>query len=72
MNPQPSQPLYVVGVRHILVYLREQSELEDLGLNRADGNGVITVLADSLNWRTPRPYAGRTMQEEEPFMDEQA
>ena len=49
MNPPPSEPLYVIGVRSILLYLREYNEIEDLGLNKQ--GGVVTILSDALNWR---------------------
>ena len=32
MNPPPTEPLYVVGLRQHLMYLLERQELEDHGL----------------------------------------
>ena len=66
MDPPPSEPLYVVGLRPHLMYLVERQELEDHGL--ADPNGVVMILSDALNWRFPRPY-GRNQTIDEPFMD---
>ena len=66
MNPPPTEPLYVVGLRQHLMYLLERQELEDQGL--ADPNGVIMVLSDALNWRFARPY-GKNQVEDEPFMN---
>ncbi|KAH9940691.1 hypothetical protein B0H21DRAFT_572283 [Amylocystis lapponica] len=72
LDPPPAQPLYVVGLRHLLVYLREQSELEDLGLGSAEQNGVVTILSDVLNWRNARPYPAQILPDAEPFMDAHA
>ncbi|KAI0635238.1 beta-lactamase-like protein [Trametes polyzona] len=66
MDPPPSQPLYVVGLRPHLMYLTERNELEDLGLGGP--NGVILVLSDALNWRPPQRYA-RIQPDDEPFMN---
>ncbi|KAI0341479.1 hypothetical protein BDW22DRAFT_1359055 [Trametopsis cervina] len=56
LNPPPTEPLYVVGVNAVLVYLREMSDIENLGLDQEDGAGVVLILADALNWRSPLPY----------------
>ncbi|KAH9941310.1 uncharacterized protein BXZ73DRAFT_42209 [Epithele typhae] len=53
MDPPPSGPLYVVGLRQHFLYLLEQAELEDLGLSGP--NGVVLVLADALTPATPTP-----------------
>ncbi|KAL7284142.1 hypothetical protein ACG7TL_001423 [Trametes sanguinea] len=67
MNPPPSEPLYVVGLRQHLLYLIERQELEDAGLG--DPNGVVLILSDALNWRKPpKPY-GRAALMDEPFMN---
>ncbi|KAM5533878.1 hypothetical protein V8D89_012418 [Ganoderma adspersum] len=66
MNPPPTEPLYVVGLRQHLVYLLERQELEDHGL--AGPNRIIMVLSDALNWRFARPY-GKNQAEDEPFMN---
>ncbi|KAI0710377.1 hypothetical protein C8T65DRAFT_648151 [Cerioporus squamosus] len=67
MDPPPSEPLYVVGLRSHLMYLLERQELEDYGL--ADPNGVVMILSDALNWRFARSY-GRNQTEDEPFMNQ--
>lgn len=51
------------------MYLRELSELEDLGLDNLDGNGVVPLLADALNWRSPLPYDTVIVPAEEPWMN---
>ena len=66
MNPPPTEPLYVVGLRQHLMYLLERQELEDQGL--ADLSGIVMVLSDALNWRFARPY-GRNQVEDEAFMN---
>ncbi|KAI0674372.1 hypothetical protein C8Q78DRAFT_967526 [Trametes maxima] len=65
MNPPPSEPLYVVGLRQHLMYLTERQEIEDYGLG--EPNGVVMILSDALNWRPPQPY-GRFQPQDEPFM----
>ncbi|KAI0694223.1 hypothetical protein BC835DRAFT_1415475 [Cytidiella melzeri] len=67
LNPPPTEPLYVVGVYAILLYLRELADVEDLDLDREDGRGIVTILSDALNWRNPRPYGSDKMSE--PWMD---
>lgn len=66
LNPPPTEPLYVVGVYGILLYLRELSDIEDLGLDHEDGTGVVTILSDALNWKEPFPYENVS---DEPWMD---
>lgn len=68
MKPPPPGPLYVIGVRNIILYLREYNEIEDLGLDRKDGRGVVMILADALNWRTPHGY-GQLNGSYEPWMN---
>ena len=68
MNPPPPGPLYVIGVRNIILYLREYNEIEDLGLDRKDGRGVVMILSDALNWRTAHGY-GQLNGNYEPWMN---
>ncbi|KAI0826548.1 hypothetical protein BC628DRAFT_239357 [Trametes gibbosa] len=68
MRPPPSEPLYVVGLRQHLIYLKERQELEDIGVDACAPNGVVLVLSDALNWRPPRLY-GPVQPQDEPFMD---
>lgn len=71
MSPPPAEQLYVVGIRPVLLYLMEQSQIEDLGLSDQDDPGrVVPILADTLNWRAPWPYAYGILPEVEPYMDE--
>ena len=67
LNPPPTEPLYVIGVHAILLYLRELNDLEDLGIDREDGTGVVTILSDALNWRDPHVYGSDVGNE--PWMD---
>ena len=70
MNPKPTEPLYVVGLRSHLMYLREHSEIEDLGLDKEDGTGVETILSDAIHWRgynAPYPHADVMPWEDEPL-----
>ncbi len=60
-------PLYVIGVREILRYLREMEDIEDLGLDEPGGMGVITILSDTLNWRRYTPYPDGAMMTLEPW-----
>ena len=36
----------MIGIRPVLLYLREMSDIEDLGFDALGGNGVISILAD--------------------------
>ncbi|KAL4253032.1 RNase Z family protein [Abortiporus biennis] len=71
LNPPPTEPLYLIALRGHHLYLREQADLEDLGFDRADGNGVIQILSDTLNWRNANPYGAHTGREPVDFMDVQ-
>ncbi|KAI0251929.1 hypothetical protein BJV78DRAFT_1207788 [Lactifluus subvellereus] len=53
LDPPPSEPLYLVSILPIHLYLREFSNLEDLGLSDSTdtSNGVIPILSDVLNPR---------------------
>lgn len=51
LDPSPTEPLYLVTHRPILLYLREYSDIEDLGMLDPSGNGVIPVLSDILHWK---------------------
>ncbi|CAL1709190.1 unnamed protein product [Somion occarium] len=66
----PTSPLWVVSLHPILLYLQEFSDLEDLGLNSPDGNGVIPVLSDALSWRPARKYLGGVASENQPWLDQ--
>jgi ribonuclease Z len=56
MDPPVPDPLYLVGSRNIHIYLRELSDLEDLGLNPLQSNGVVTVISDALHWKGRNAY----------------
>lgn len=56
LDPPPCHPLYVVSVRAVHLYLRELSDVQDLGLFDPSGNGVISVISDSLHDRASGSY----------------
>ncbi|THH32553.1 hypothetical protein EUX98_g1639 [Antrodiella citrinella] len=70
LNPPPKEPLYVVGIRSLHLYLHELSDLEDLGLNDPI-TGVVLLLSDSLNFRGPNiaRYGRWQLKDEEDWMD---
>lgn len=52
LTPPPEHPLYLVSIRGIHLYLRELSDVQDLGLNDPSGNGIIPVLSESMHYNT--------------------
>jgi ribonuclease Z len=50
LNPPPDDPLYIVSVRGLHMYIRELSDIQDLGLGNAV-NGVVSVMSESLHFR---------------------
>ncbi|KAK7031534.1 mitochondrial ribonuclease Z [Favolaschia claudopus] len=50
LNPRPKHPLYVVADYNVHLYLRELSDLENLGLvdDGRTQNGVISVMDDAI------------------------
>ena len=69
MKVPPTSPLWVVGLHHHLLYMRELHELENLGLDNSDGNGVIPVLSDALCATPPRPYYSGVLVEKLDWLD---
>ena len=71
LDPPAEEPLYVIGVRAVHLYLRELSEIEDLGLDEPSGNGIVSILSDALNCRGSQAvrYGKRAKQDAEPWMD---
>ncbi|KAK1230906.1 hypothetical protein PQX77_005984 [Marasmius sp. AFHP31] len=68
----PSEPLYLVGIRAAHLYLRELSDLQDLGIfDDPSKNGVVTILSPALHWRNmPYPKSGMwQIGGEEPWLD---
>lgn len=56
LNPPPVHPLYLVSIRGIHLYLRELSDVQNLGLNDPSGNGIIPVLSESMHYRKSGAY----------------
>ncbi|KAH8083328.1 hypothetical protein BXZ70DRAFT_1073609 [Cristinia sonorae] len=73
LDPPPSEPLYVVGIRSVHLYTSELNDLEDLGVDDPTGNGVIPILSDSLNFRGPyvAKYGKWQLKDGEKWMDHQ-
>ncbi|KAJ3810236.1 hypothetical protein F5876DRAFT_42180 [Lentinula aff. lateritia] len=66
LSPPPKDPVYLVGVRGVHLYLREVCDLERLGIegvdvDRGKGNGVITVLSPALHWNYSQSYTPQGM-----------
>ncbi|KAF9269308.1 hypothetical protein L218DRAFT_969838 [Marasmius fiardii PR-910] len=54
---EPSDPLYLVTIRPVHLYLRELSDLQDLGIfDDPSKNGVVTVVSPALHWRQIPSY----------------
>ncbi|KAG6818817.1 hypothetical protein H0H93_001378 [Arthromyces matolae] len=56
LNPPPSSPLYLVTIRPVHMYLRELSDIQDLGLDDPSGNGIVTVMSEALHWKSQGQY----------------
>ncbi|KAJ6474674.1 hypothetical protein C8R47DRAFT_986730 [Mycena vitilis] len=54
LNPPATEPLYLVSVHKLHLYLRELAEIEDLGLGAP--NGVVTVISDALHIKRSGEY----------------
>ncbi|RDB18569.1 Ribonuclease Z, mitochondrial [Hypsizygus marmoreus] len=72
VEPPPSQPLFLVSIRSVHLYIRELSDMQDLGLNDPSGNGVIPIMSESLHWRKTGAYQTGGMWQvggDEPWLD---
>ncbi|KAF8166655.1 hypothetical protein K438DRAFT_1857115 [Mycena galopus ATCC 62051] len=56
LNPPATQPLYLVSVHKLHLYLRELANIEDLGLDDPSGSGVVTVMSDALHFKKSGDY----------------
>lgn len=56
LDPPPTKPLYLVTLRAVHLYLRELSDLQDLGLDDPSGNGVIMIMSEALHWKQSGAY----------------
>lgn len=43
-------------IRSVHLYLRELSDLQDLGLDDVSGNGVQTIMSEALHWKQTGAY----------------
>ncbi|TFK75060.1 hypothetical protein BDN72DRAFT_758625 [Pluteus cervinus] len=66
LNPPPTEPLFLVTIRPVHLYLRELSDLYDLGLDLEDESlssgsfkktaGVVPIMSDALHFRRTGVY----------------
>ncbi|KAG5654002.1 hypothetical protein H0H81_008584 [Sphagnurus paluster] len=56
LDPPPSTPLYLVTIRSVHLYIRELSEVQDLGLDDPSGNGVVPIMCEALHWKNMGGY----------------
>lgn len=74
LNPLPTEPLYIVTIRGVNMYLRELSDIQDLGLNDPSGNGVVQIQSEALHYRRTDYATGGMWQVggNEPWVDREA
>ncbi|KAG5640501.1 hypothetical protein DXG03_008289 [Asterophora parasitica] len=56
LQPPPTSPLYLVTIRSVHLYIRELSDLQDLGLDDPSGNGVVPIMSEALHWKNTGAY----------------
>jgi hypothetical protein len=74
LDPPPTEPLYLVVIRAVQLYLRELSDIQDLGLDDPSGNGVIIIMSEALHWKQTGAYQTSGMWQiggDEPWTDYQ-
>ncbi|KAH8833314.1 hypothetical protein DL96DRAFT_720405 [Flagelloscypha sp. PMI_526] len=77
LDPPPTEPLYLVSILRVHMYLRELSDLEDLGLaslspTPPSSNGVISILAEAIHYKNRPSYQTEgmwAMNSTEPWTD---
>ncbi|KAH9479322.1 tRNAse Z TRZ4, mitochondrial [Psilocybe cubensis] len=72
LDPPPDQPLYVVTIRGVHMYLREMNAVQDIGLDDPSGNGVVPVLSESVHYNSRNGYTGQGIWHiggDEPWLD---
>ncbi|KAJ3514157.1 hypothetical protein NLJ89_g2531 [Agrocybe chaxingu] len=75
LYPPPVHPLYLVSIRNVHMYLREMSDVHDLGLTdpfNPSSNGVIPILSETLHYRSVGKYLTTGMWQvggDEPWLD---
>ncbi|KAF9565899.1 hypothetical protein CPC08DRAFT_143698 [Agrocybe pediades] len=72
LNPPPSDPLYIVSIRGVHLYLRELSAVQNLGLDSPSENGVIPILSESIHYAARGKYSGQgiwSIGGNEPWLD---
>lgn len=55
LDPLPMEPLYLIAQSAVFLYLHEYADIEDLGLNRSNENGVKCILSDVLHVKPNQP-----------------
>ncbi|KAF8956934.1 hypothetical protein BDZ97DRAFT_1848960 [Flammula alnicola] len=72
LDPPPNEPLYVVSVRSVHLYLRELQDVQDIGIEDPSGNGIIPILSESLHYSDRGTYMTTGMWQiggTEPWLD---
>lgn len=61
-----------MSIRALHLYLREKSDIQNLGIDDPSGNGVVTILSEAIHWTRPREYMTNSMWRiggDEPWLD---
>ncbi|KAF9478239.1 hypothetical protein BDN70DRAFT_58947 [Pholiota conissans] len=61
LDPPPKEPIYVVSIRNVHLYLREMQDVQDVGVDDPSGNGVVHVLSESLHFHQLGSYVTQGM-----------
>ncbi|KAF8631971.1 hypothetical protein AX15_002105 [Amanita polypyramis BW_CC] len=80
LDPPPKDPLYLVSIRAVHLYLRELSDLQNLGIIEDDsrdkqlhaGSGVVPVMSEALHYKQYETYQTSGMWQiggTEPWLD---
>lgn len=55
LDPPPVEPLYLIAHSNVFLYIYEYADIEDLGLDQPNGNGVKCILSDVLHVNASQP-----------------
>lgn len=67
LDPPPTKPVYVIGLRFHILYLSELSDLEDLGLGSR--TGVVPILSDYIGFDHVHQYGPRSKEDGQYWME---